>query len=145
MYSKSFIKIIGILLLIVRFAKSSDQTIVQIIRKNKSILMFLTNPSNCFTGTYLKPSQHLRWRWYYDCGLQPSTVTKNSVLGIAGVSHPPLKLYITSHFPHLQHSVTLWLFFDFSRVLGISCSSKQTSFTSKLTSSYLNPKFNTKI
>ena len=27
----------------------------------------LINPSNCFTGTYLKPSQDLRWRsfWYY--------------------------------------------------------------------------------
>ena len=60
MYSKQFIKIIGILLLTVRFVKSSDQTIIQIIRKNKSVLMFLINPSNCFTGTYLKPSQQLR-------------------------------------------------------------------------------------
>ena len=41
-----------------RFVKSSDQTIIWIIRKNKSILMFLNNPNNCFTGTYLKPSQH---------------------------------------------------------------------------------------
>ena len=41
----------GILLLIVRFVKSSDQTIIQIIRKNRSILKFLINPSNCFTGT----------------------------------------------------------------------------------------------
>ena len=46
------------LLLIVRFVKSSGQTI-QIIRKNKSNLMLLINPSNCFTGTFLKPSQHL--------------------------------------------------------------------------------------
>ena len=57
MRSKPFIKIIGILLLITR---SSDQTIYQIIRKNKSLLMFLIDPSNCFPGTYLKPSQHLR-------------------------------------------------------------------------------------
>ena len=61
-HSKPFIKIIDILLLIVRFVKSSDQAIIQIIRKNKSILIFLINPSNCFTGTYLKPSQQLRWR-----------------------------------------------------------------------------------
>ena len=32
---------IGILLLIVRFVKSSDQAIIQIIGKNKSILTFL--------------------------------------------------------------------------------------------------------
>ena len=56
--SKPFIKIIAILLLIIMFVKSSDQTIIQIIRKNKS--MVLINPSNCFTGTYLKPSQHRR-------------------------------------------------------------------------------------
>ena len=63
MYSKPFIRIIGILLLIVRLVKSSNQTmtIIQIIRKNKPILMFLINPSNCFTGTYLKPSEHLRF------------------------------------------------------------------------------------
>ena len=59
-HNKPFIKAIGALLLIVRFVKSSDQTIIQVIRKNKSILMFLINPSNCFTGMYLKPSQHLR-------------------------------------------------------------------------------------
>ena len=53
---------IGILLLIVKFVKSSDQTIIQIIRKNKSVLMFLINSSNCFTEMYLKPSQHLRSR-----------------------------------------------------------------------------------
>ena len=51
---KLFIKIIGILLPIVRFVKSSDQNIIQIITKNKSILMFLINPSTCFTGTYLR-------------------------------------------------------------------------------------------
>ena len=57
----------GILLLVVRFVKMSDQTITHIIRKNKSVLMFLINPSNCFTETYLKPSQHLRRNslWYY--------------------------------------------------------------------------------
>ena len=59
-YGKPFIKIIGILLLIVRFVKSSDQTIIQIIRKNRSVLMFLINPSNRLSGTYLKPLQHLR-------------------------------------------------------------------------------------
>ena len=67
MYSKLFINIIGILLLIVSFVKGSDQTIIQIMRKNKFILMFLINPSNCFIGTYPKPSQHLtlRYLWYY--------------------------------------------------------------------------------
>ena len=57
----------GILLLVVRFVKMSDQTITHIIRKNKSVLMFLINPGNCFTETYLKPSQHLRRNslWYY--------------------------------------------------------------------------------
>ena len=59
-HSKPFIKIIGIFLLIVRFVRSSDQTILEIIRKNKSVLTFLINPSNCFTWTYLKLSQHLR-------------------------------------------------------------------------------------
>ena len=48
----SKLKYLNIFLLIVRFVKSSDQTIIQIIRKNKSILMFLINPSNCFTGMY---------------------------------------------------------------------------------------------
>ena len=46
---------IGNFLLIVSFLESSDQTIIQIIRKDKSILMFLINPINCFTGMYLKP------------------------------------------------------------------------------------------
>ena len=41
-----------------RFVKSSNQTIIQIIRKNKSILMFLINPS-CFTGTYLKNHRNI--------------------------------------------------------------------------------------
>ena len=59
-YSKPFIKIIGILLLIVRFVKRSDQTIIQIIRKKSLVLMFLFNPSNGFTWTYLKLSQDLR-------------------------------------------------------------------------------------
>ena len=55
MYGKPFIKVIGILLFIAKV-----QIITHIIRKNQSFLMFLINPSNCFTGTYLKPSQHLR-------------------------------------------------------------------------------------
>ena len=78
--SKKFMRITGNLLFIGRFVKSSEKTIIQIIRKYTSILIFLINPSNCFTGTYLKPSQHhLRLRSL--CGIQPSTnVTKNSVL-----------------------------------------------------------------
>ena len=47
-HSKLIIKIIGTLLLIVRFVKISDEIIIQIIRKNKSNLMFLIDPSNCF-------------------------------------------------------------------------------------------------
>ena len=70
------IKINGILLLIVRFVKSAD---LQIIRKNKPILMFLVNPSNFFTGVYLKPTQ-----W-------PSTnVKKSSILGVVEVLDEPL-------------------------------------------------------
>ena len=67
LHSKPFIKIIGILLLISRFVKSWDQTIIQIIRKNKSLLMFLINNNNFFVETYLKPSHHLRWSsaWHY--------------------------------------------------------------------------------
>ena len=60
-HSNPFIKIIGIFLLVVRFVKSSDQTIIQIIRKNKIVLMFLIDLSYWFIGTYLKSSQHLRW------------------------------------------------------------------------------------
>ena len=92
----SFIKIIGFLLLTVRFFKSSDQTIIQIIWKNKSILMFLINPSDCFTGMYPKPSEHLRWRSLklLLCSLPPLTnATKNSILVVAGVLHLPLELY----------------------------------------------------
>ena len=37
-YSKAFIKTTGILLLIVRFVLSSDQTIIQVITKSKVIL-----------------------------------------------------------------------------------------------------------
>ena len=59
-HGKPFINIIGILVLMVRFAKSSGQTVIQIIRKNKSVLMFLVNPSNCLADMYLKPSQHVR-------------------------------------------------------------------------------------
>ena len=43
-HSKPFIRIFGILLLIVSFVKKSDQTIIQIIRKNKSTLMFSLIP-----------------------------------------------------------------------------------------------------
>ena len=53
MHSKPFIKIIDILLLLVRLVKTSHQTMIQTIRKNKSVLVFLINPSNCFIETYL--------------------------------------------------------------------------------------------
>ena len=86
-HSKPFIKIIGILLLMVRFVKISDQAIIQIIRKNKSILMFLLNPGNYFTGTYLKPSQQV-FAVLLVCSLQPSTNA-----AIVGVLDPPLELY----------------------------------------------------
>ena len=41
---------IDILMLIISLVESTDQTIIQIIRENKSVLMLLINPSNCFTG-----------------------------------------------------------------------------------------------
>ena len=44
---------IDILMLIVSLVESTDQTIIQIIRENKSVLMLLINPSNCFTVTYV--------------------------------------------------------------------------------------------
>ena len=59
-HSKPFIKTIGILLLIVRIVEIWDQTIIQIIRKNKSIFMSLINSNNFFTDTHINPSQHLR-------------------------------------------------------------------------------------
>ena len=40
-------------MLIVSLVESTDQTIIQIIRENKSVLMLLINPSNCFTVTYV--------------------------------------------------------------------------------------------
>ena len=81
----------------IRFAKSSDHTISQIARKYKSILMFLGNPSNCFTGTLSKTMAISKMKVYvvlFVCGLQPLTnVTKNSILGVTGVLDPPLELY----------------------------------------------------
>ena len=83
MYSKPFIKIIGILLLIVRFVRNLDH-----IRKKKKILMFLINPSNfhrdvCQTITTSKMKVFVV---LLVSGLQPSTnVTKNSVLGAVRV------------------------------------------------------------
>ena len=50
--------------------------------------MFLINPSNYFTGTYLKPSQHKMKVFIVllVCDLQPSTyVTKNFILESQGV------------------------------------------------------------
>ena len=88
MYSKPFIKIIGILLLIVRFVRNSDH-----IRKKQNIL-FLINPSNfhrdvCKTITTSKMKVFLV---LLVSGLQPSTnVTKNSVLGAVRVLDPPLE------------------------------------------------------
>ena len=87
-HSKAFIKIIGILLLIVNFVKSSDQTIIQI--------MFLINSRNCFTGMYLKPYN------IYDedhCGIIVSSLhlstipKKDSMLGVLRVLDSPLELY----------------------------------------------------
>ena len=89
MYSKPFIKIIGILLLIVRFVRNSDH-----IRKKQNILMFLINPSNfhrdvCKTITTSKMKVFLV---LLVSGLQPSTnVTKNSVLGDVRVLDLPLE------------------------------------------------------
>ena len=88
MYSKPFIKIIGILLLIVRFVRNSDH-----IRKKQNIL-FLINPSNihrdvCKTITTSKMKVFLV---LLVSGLQPSTtVTKNSVLGAVRVLDLPLE------------------------------------------------------
>ena len=93
-YSKPFIKIVGILLLIVRFAKSSDQTI-QIIRKNKPISMFLIIlvMFHRDVSKTIETSKMMVFVILF-CGIQPSTnVTKNSVLGFAGALDPPLELY----------------------------------------------------
>ena len=90
MYSKPFIKIIGILLLIVRFVRNSDH----IRKKKKKVLMFLINPSNfhrdvCKTITTSKMKVFLV---LLVSGLQPSTnVTKNSVLGAVRVLDLPLE------------------------------------------------------
>ena len=54
-HSKSSIKIVGILLLLVSFLKSWIQSIIQIIRKNKSVFIFLINCNSSFT-VYLKRS-----------------------------------------------------------------------------------------
>ena len=139
MHSKPCIKIIGILLLIVTLVKSSDWTIIQIIRKNKSILRFLINPSNCFTWNILKFVQVFKLRKVSGLSM---TIFISPYLTSDSSNSPQLKyltfVCITPHFPHLHHSVTLWRVLSFSRVLGISCiSSKQTSFTPKLT--YWNP------
>ena len=40
--------------------QDQGQIIIQIIRKSKSILIFLINSSNCFTGVYLEPLQYQR-------------------------------------------------------------------------------------
>ena len=54
-YSKPFIEIVGISLVIVRFAKSSDQTIIQIIRKSKSVLLTHPPPPPIkYRGTFFK-------------------------------------------------------------------------------------------
>ena len=91
--SKPSIKITGLLLLIVKFVESSDQTIIQILRKKKSILMFLINLSNCFTGMYcnIATSKMRVCVVLLVCGLQSSTnVSKNFILGVAEVLDPPL-------------------------------------------------------
>ena len=76
-----------------KFVKSSCQSIVQIIRKTKSILMFLINLGNCL-GTYLKPSQ-------YHC-------QKRIQWGVRGARHPPphrfwlVISFLCNHFEELQ-------------------------------------------
>ena len=66
---KSFMKIIRILLLIVRFVKSSDQTIIQIRDVSKAIP---TSKMKVFVILLV-------------CSLLPSTnVIMNSILGVAG-------------------------------------------------------------
>ena len=69
--SKPFIKIIGILILILRFVKSSGQTIIQIKTiKNKIIqIRFLIN-LRLFTGTNIKPSKMKAFVVLLICGLQ---------------------------------------------------------------------------
>ena len=101
-HSKPFIKIIDILLLIVRFVKSSDQTIIIHIikkkKKKKSVLVFLIDPSNCFTRVRVsKIFATCKMKISVVslvCSLQPSTnVTKNFILGVVGFVDPPLELY----------------------------------------------------
>ena len=101
-HRKPFIKIIDTqvthILLIVRFVKSSDQTIIIHIMKKKSVLVFLIDPSNCFTRAReskifatckMKISVLL-----LVCSLQPSTnVTKNFILVVVGNVNPPLEFY----------------------------------------------------
>ena len=69
--SKPFIKIIGILILILRFVKSSGQTIIQIKTiQNKIIqIRFLIN-LRLFTGTNIKPSKMKAFVVLLICGLQ---------------------------------------------------------------------------
>ena len=86
---------IGMSLMIVRFVKSSEQIIIQIIRMNKSNLMFLINPSNCFvrTSKTIATSTLKVFVVLLVCRLQPSTnVTNNSISEVAGVLDPPLEL-----------------------------------------------------
>ena len=69
--SKPFIKIIGILILILRFVKSSGQTIIQIKTiQNKIIqIRFLIN-LRLFTVTNIKPSKMKAFVVLLICGLQ---------------------------------------------------------------------------
>ena len=94
-HSKPFMKIIGILLLIVRLGKSSHQTIIQIIRENKSILLILFNVSHHRNVSKTIPTFKMKvFVVILVCGLQLSTiVTNNSILGIAKVLDVPRELY----------------------------------------------------
>ena len=131
MHSKLFTKIIAILLLMVfsrwswQVCQKSRSDYYSDHKKNKSILMFLIHPSNYSLGTSKTIATFLSSYLISDNWKYPKASTSPQL-------KYPTFVCITSYFPHLHHSVTFWLFLDFSRVLGIFCS---FSFTSKLTGS----------
>ena len=85
-HSKPFIKAIGILLLIVSIVEIWDQTIVQIIRKNKSTLMSLINSNNFFTDTHINPTSKMKLFVALVRSLQPSNnVTKYTILELTNL------------------------------------------------------------
>ena len=98
-HSEPFIKIIGVLLLIVRFLKSSDETIIQILRKYKSLVMFLINLIIVSKYIWFDISKTIAMSKMkilvasLVCGLQPTTnVIKNCILGVSGSLDSVLEL-----------------------------------------------------